>query len=57
VWVLEVWGAEFRSLTLKRLELMEGMYKFEYKLLLVSKGQQHIGVGFKVRLDLAQGLS
>lgn len=57
MWVLEVWGAEFRSLTLKRLELMEGMYKFEYKLLLVSKGQQHIGVGFKVRLDLAQGLS
>lgn len=54
MWVLEMWGTEFRSLVLKGLELME-MYKFEYKLLLASKGRGH--AGFKVRPDLARGLN
>lgn len=55
MWVLERWGTEFRSLVLKGLELMEEMYKFEYKLLLASKGRGH--AGFKVRPDLARGLN
>lgn len=46
VWVLKVWGVEFRSLAPKHLELIEGMYKFEYKLLLVSKGHRHVEVEF-----------
>lgn len=52
-----VGAAEFRSLAQKSLELMEEMYKFGYKLLLVSKGHGHVGAGFKVRLDLALDLS
>lgn len=41
-----VGAAEFRSLALKSLELMEEMYRFEYKLSLVSQGHGHVGTGF-----------
>lgn len=39
-------AAGFRSQALKSLEVKEEMDKFEYKLLLASKGHEHVGAGF-----------